>query len=494
MTVLYRKYRPQHFDDLIGQEAIRLTLLQALKSNNLSHAYLFSGPRGTGKTSTARLIARSIQCENRLPTGEACSTCDLCTSSLAGTLVDLVEIDAASNRGIDDIRDLREKIRFAPTRAKNKVYIVDEVHMLSKDAFNALLKTLEEPPAHVFFILATTELHKIPETIISRCQRYEFKRISELEIESHLLRVAEAEGLQVEPRALALLARSAEGGLRDALTLLDQFSGETVTEAVVLERLGLSAHASAQDLVRLIAQKDLGGALTLVEKTQREGRDLSVFTQAILRELREVIFRVATRAPLVHESDSLLHSLPLSELRRFVLLFDEAWSQLKRCALPGLPLEMALVECLHPSTSSNSVPAPMPNAPIAKMPAPTPTAPAVSPLATSSDPIAAAQALNPQDLLRDLAAQLPSPSVRSSLTTARLLRPAAGRFILCFSTQFHRDKVQAPAVMNVLQEAFKKRFDDFVDLRLELEAAPTESAGAPAHIGDLGWSLTEEPL
>ena len=234
-VALYRKWRPKGFSELVGQEHVSRTLAQAVVGGRVGHAYLFSGPRGTGKTSTAKILAKALNCEKG-PTAEPCNACESCRRISDGTSMDVMEIDAASNRGIDEIRELRETVKFAPTTGRYRVYIIDEVHMLTSEAFNALLKTLEEPPPQVVFILATTELQKVPATIQSRCQRYDFKRIAAKDIEARLQEVTEASGVAADGAALALVAREADGGLRDALSTLDQcisLAEDRVTEPLV---------------------------------------------------------------------------------------------------------------------------------------------------------------------------------------------------------------------------------------------------------------------
>ncbi|MFC7370853.1 DNA polymerase III subunit gamma/tau [Fictibacillus iocasae] len=272
---LYRVWRPQAFEDVVGQEHITKTIQNALMQDKLSHAYLFSGPRGTGKTSAAKIIAKAANCE-KAPTPEPCNECDSCIGITNGSIQDVLEIDAASNTGVDDIRDIRDKVKFAPSSVKYKVYIIDEVHMLSTGAFNALLKTLEEPPSHVIFILATTEPHKIPATIVSRCQRFDFKRISSQTIIGRMKRIMDNTGTVVEDEAFMLLARAAEGGMRDALSLLDQaisFSDETVT---VNDVLAVTGTASQQHLARIahsFYEKDVSTALQTSGELLHEGKD-----------------------------------------------------------------------------------------------------------------------------------------------------------------------------------------------------------------------------
>lgn len=274
-VALYRKYRPQNFDSVIGQPHIVCTLTNAIEKNKVAHAYLFSGPRGTGKTSTAKILARALNCR-RGPTVDPCGVCESCRKITEGTSMDVLEIDAASNRGIDEIRSLRDTVGFLPVDGRYKVYIIDEVHMLTTEAFNALLKTLEEPPAHILFILATTEPHKIPATIHSRCQRYDFRRIAIDDIESRLADVVDNMGLSVEQDALRLISAAAEGGMRDALSLLDQcltVGDGTVTADDVLGLLGMVGHAWTSRLAETIAQKDSRQTLLVFSELIANGKD-----------------------------------------------------------------------------------------------------------------------------------------------------------------------------------------------------------------------------
>lgn len=294
-VALYRTWRPQDFDDLVGQAPIKKALTNALETGRISHAYLFAGPRGTGKTSTARILAKALNCEKG-PTAHPCNQCSNCREITEGTCGDVVEIDAASNRGIDEIRKLREQVYFAPTSCRYKVYIIDEVHMITTDAFNALLKTLEEPPEHVVFILATTEPQKILNTILSRCQRFDFRRATVDEIAEHLEKVAKGSHIQAEPEALHLMAIQADGGLRDALSLLDQCSvmASPVTAETVRQVLGLVGREKLRELVTRIGQKNLSGALDALGQLLEQGKEM----EQILAELLEYF-----RALLLYQAD-----------------------------------------------------------------------------------------------------------------------------------------------------------------------------------------------
>ncbi len=486
---LYRKYRPQSFEDLQGQSAIRVTLLEALKQNRLVHAYLFSGPRGTGKTTTARLIAKAIQCENRLESGEACNTCEICQINNRNELVDLVEIDAASNRGIDEIRDLREKIRFAPTRAKAKVYIIDEVHMLTKEAFNALLKSLEEPPTHVYFILATTELHKIPETIISRCQRYDFKRISDREIAARLEHIANKEKIEFEPAALELLAKHAEGGMRDAISIFEQFSMEKLTEERVRERLGLTSHQSCEELYSALGSADAEKGLKVVEQLYQEGYDLQQFTTSFLSYLRQKI----------HSAVKEKKQGVLPKLLDWAELFDDAWIKLKRASIATLPLEVAVLRATQGTSVQKEEVKPIMSAPQVKR------SEGLAPTAVVGAAGVHLDAVRKQ--LPKVYEAIPSPAMRSSFQTGQLKEVKGEHLTFIFSTRFHLGKVDSAEGVVMIEEAFKKVMRQEIKVHFELEEmmaspapAPMEaSAAAPApsvalDASEIGWDTVEEPL
>lgn len=294
-VALYRKWRPQGFDSLVGQEAVRTALTNALETGRIAHAYLFAGPRGTGKTSTAKILAKAVNCEHG-PTPNPCNKCQNCVRINDGTSMDVFEIDAASNRGIDEIRDLREKVAFAPVNGRYKVYIIDEVHMLTTEAFNALLKTLEEPPPHVIFILATTEPHKIPATIHSRCQRFDFKRVTDSDIVKRLREVADGSGIAADDDALQLIAVQADGGMRDALSLLDQCGvmAERVSAETVRSVLGIVGREALRELVKAVGEGNVPKALELLEALFAGGKDVKQIITELAEYLRAVLLYKAS--------------------------------------------------------------------------------------------------------------------------------------------------------------------------------------------------------
>ena len=289
-VALYRQWRPQNFETLVGQQPVKQALTNALTSGRIAHAYLFAGPRGTGKTSTARILAKALNCEYG-PTPNPCGVCDNCRRIAEGSSMDVFEIDAASNRGIDEIKTLRDQLVFTPVDCRYKVYIIDEVHMLTTEAFNALLKTLEEPPSHVIFILATTDPHKIPATIHSRCQRFDFRRVTVDEIVEHLAMVAKGSGLEVEQEALRLIAIQSEGGMRDALSLLDQCGvmAKQITAATVREVLGIVGREALRELVGAIGKQDVAGALAQLSTLLEQGKDVRQIIAELVEYLRALL-------------------------------------------------------------------------------------------------------------------------------------------------------------------------------------------------------------
>lgn len=358
--VFYRKWRPKMLSDVVGQEPVTQTLRQAVSQGRVAHAYLFCGSRGTGKTSTARILAKAVNCLSPVD-GEPDNQCAICQSINEARALDLIEIDAASNRGIDDIRELSDKIRFSPNEAKFKVYIIDEVHMLTEPAFNALLKTLEEPPAHAIFILATTEAHKVPLTIISRCQRFDFRRIPLDRMVDKLAMIAKEEGADVSAEALRLISRNSNGGLRDAENLLEQVVvsyDPPITEDNVRDLLGLGGDEMALDLVQHIVEKAIPEGISAINKVASEGNDIRQLHRGVVEYLRAVLL-LKTRAgtELGYSDDALarLESIAAaSDMAHLVMALKLfAAADLRRDSSSPLPLELAMVE-------SASAPAPTP--------------------------------------------------------------------------------------------------------------------------------------
>lgn len=297
--VLARKKRPQVFEDVVGQRPITRTLQNAISQSRVAHAFLFTGPRGVGKTSTARILAKALNCEKG-PRTNPCNQCSVCEEISDGNSIDVIEIDGASNRGIDEVRELRENVRYTPAKSRYKIIIIDEVHMLTLPAFNALLKTLEEPPSHIVFIFATTEPHKIPATILSRCQRYDFKRISLAEIIQHLRRIVDEEKIEVSQRGLALIAREAEGSMRDAQSLLDRlisYGGNRIQDEEITEVLGLIDRKLLSDTIEAIAERDAGRCLEVVEQIYQFGYDIQHFCHELLQYLRNLILLKVSSHP-----------------------------------------------------------------------------------------------------------------------------------------------------------------------------------------------------
>ncbi len=289
--VLARKWRPQTFDEMVGQDHAVKTIRNAISADRVAHAYLFSGPRGVGKTSLARIMAKALNCEHG-PTPTPCQVCSQCKDITAGSSLNVYEIDGASNRGIDEIRELKENVQYLPSSGRYKIYIIDEVHMLTKEAFNALLKTLEEPPAHVLFIFATTEAHRVPVTILSRCQKFDFRRVSSRDLFGHLTRVAEQEHIPAEPKALMAIAREAEGGVRDALSLMDQvlsYSPEGISAQTVMEVLGFVDRSVVLNLLEQVIAGNMAEVVDIVDRLHMSGHDPKQFYKNLLEEVRALI-------------------------------------------------------------------------------------------------------------------------------------------------------------------------------------------------------------
>lgn len=354
---LYRKYRSQTFSEMVGQKVVSTTLKQAVASGKISHAYLFSGPRGTGKTSAAKIFAKAMNCPNQVD-GEPCNNCDICHDITNGSLEDVIEIDAASNNGVDEIRDIRDKSTYAPSRATYKVYIIDEVHMLSTGAFNALLKTLEEPTENVVFILATTELHKIPATILSRVQRFEFKSIKQNDIANHMAWILEIEDIPYEEGALDLIARRAEGGMRDALSILDQalsLSSEDQVDLAIAEEITGSISLAALDTyVFEIKQKNAQEALAQLATIFENGKSMSRFATDLLTYLRDLLLAKAG-SDLYFQSQHFQDNLQLNSQEIFAMIatITHYLPEIKKGSHPRIYAEMMTIALANPDEVSS---------------------------------------------------------------------------------------------------------------------------------------------
>jgi|SRR5579859_3332730 len=430
---LYRKWRPQLWDEVIGQEAVVQTLRNAISHDHVAHAYLFSGPRGCGKTTSARLVAKALNCLNPDPARRPDGTCDHCTATAEGRFLDLIEIDGASNNGVEDIRELRERVGFAPSLGRYKIYIIDEVHMLSTGAFNALLKTLEEPPPHTVFILATTESNKIPATITSRCQRFAFRRIPLDDIIRQLKAICGQEGFQAEDAALELVARQATGAMRDALSLLDQLAGneQVITLAAVQNLLGSGGSEHVQQLVDALIHRDLAGGLTLVNRAIDAGADPRQLARQTVDYFRSLL--------LVREGNVALVDAPAGARtvmaeqakglsKAFILQAIDAINAAANDARggwqPQLPLELAVVRC---TDEPAAVPALAPAAVVTASPALTmaPMWPGVTAAPVAAPPVDRTPAARPASAPTAAAPQRAAATSAAPAPRAAPTRPAA---------------------------------------------------------------------
>lgn len=450
---LYRKYRPHNFKNLVGQDHIKNTLINALKGGSAAHAYLFCGPRGTGKTTAARLIAKALNCENLSEGHEPCNECQFCNAINDGNLIDMIEIDAASNRGIDEIRDLKEKIQFAPSRGKCKIYIIDEVHMMTKEAFNALLKTLEEPPSYVYFILATTEVHKIPETIISRCQRFDFKRIDEKALMTRLSYIAQLEGIKAEDKAIEAISRHVEGGLRDAIQLLEQLTlnGELLFEHVQ-DILGVSDFETLDKLFDAVMQNNSELGLQIIQDVNSQGYDLNQFCHDFISILRRNLLIAVNE-----EKEGLI-----ARYLELIDIFQTAISQLKTYTIQILPLEIAVISATKNLISSE--PLPQETIEPKSIKKETKVIEEKSKIDVANVDVIPLTIANVKENWPRITERINIPACKRSLLDGNVLDVVGFEVTLEFTSNFHRNKVMEHDSRVEIEKIFKELFGKEVKL------------------------------
>lgn len=505
--VLARKYRPRQFAEVVGQQHVTQTLINALERKRIAQAYLLVGPRGVGKTTIARILAKALNCKNG-PTPKPCDTCESCKQIAQGAYMDVLEIDGASNNGVDQVRDLRDSVRYAPAHGAYKVYIIDEVHMLSIGAFNALLKTLEEPPPHVKFIFATTEPQKVPATILSRCQRFDLRRIATRDMVAHLAMIAKTEKVNIDDAALLAIARGAEGGLRDAESALDQlmtFCGKEITEEHVLSVFGLVAWKSLEQLVEALLKGDIPSLLRLVAELDEAGKDLQRLTSEILEYLRNLLV-IAHAADVLGEREladaqlatlkKLATLLSPGRLARVVEILIEAQGQIRHALARRTVLEVSLIRAARTSVVATldevmsvlaGADVSLESLPVDSSPATQPTEYTPPPAASTPPPAPAARpAESSLDTLKSKWSQIvervhaAAPLAKAYLKDATPTRVSNNRVTISFDPEFADscDKLKVPRSLRALQTAIEWALGSEVTLNLEVGTAQTDSSPA----------------
>ncbi len=455
---LYLAWRPLSFDDVVGQEHITRTLRNSLKTGRIRHAYLFSGPRGTGKTTTARLLAKAVNCRDEDPEKRPCNICAACVAVNEGRYLDLIEIDAATHTGVDDVRDLRDKIAFSPGEGQYKVYIIDEVHRFTGNAFDALLKTLEEPPDHAIFVLATTEIDKVPATIKSRCLPFEFRRVAMPQVADRLQVIASSEGLNIDRAALELIARHGTGSLRDSISLLDQIvtdPDEHITLYLAQQILGTASTEAVRDLVSALISQDTAQGLAVINHAIDAGSDPRQFGQQVVEHLRSILLTQTASAQLVEASQEerdfyqeQSEHITRANLLRALRAFNDAVNDYKGGWQPQLALELALLESVHGQEEVYYVQ--QPSAAVAAQPSP-PAAP--EPSSPDEPPVIPLSQIRAKwnDMLRILSRlNKTAPAVVSQFQVVRVF----GNVVVLGSDEVYVERLHHPEKMQVLERAF----------------------------------------
>jgi DNA polymerase III subunit gamma/tau len=498
---LYNKWRPQKWDEVVGQQHVIQTLRNAIAGGRVAHAYLFAGPRGTGKTTAARLLAKAVNCLDPDPARRPCNECAHCKAVNEGRFLDLIEIDAASNTSVEDVRDLRDKINFIPNQGQYKVYIIDEVHMLSTAAFNALLKTLEEPPAHAIFILATTEMHKIPATVLSRCQRHEFRRVPVDDIVGQLKRIVESENLNAEAEALTLIARQSAGGMRDAISLLDQMAstGKEITLGLTQIVLGTATSQTVIALVSAVLERQPAAGMQAIHTALDSGTDPRLLARQEVDYLRALLLiqmgnisMVDLAADIRQQAEKHARAFTPGQVLRMIKSFNTAATDLRGGWQPSLPLELALAEIME--IPAQAQPAPLGK--LASSPGEAPSPKSEVPLQAKKAPKTLYQAANPPEteteksgpkvtgepvtageagvtlgqvikVWRQICAAIKphSSSLNALLNSCRLLEVKDGVLVLGFASDLLRSKADTPEQMDIIRKAIKEVFGEELSIK-----------------------------